>query len=72
MKPNVGTLDRLVRIVVGLLMLSTGLFLLHGAVAAPALVIGSVGLISGLTARCPTYLVLGIDTRRGPSLARGR
>jgi hypothetical protein len=61
MKPNVGNIDRAIRIVVGLLLLSL-VFVLGDMVRWIGL-IGVVPLVTGLTRRCPAYTPFGIDTR---------
>jgi hypothetical protein len=60
MKANVGSIDRLLRIVLGLAMLSA-IFLLDDS----ARWFGLIGLVPLLTATvrvCPLYTVLGIST----------
>jgi hypothetical protein len=57
MKRNVGTVDRVVRIFIGLAAL---LFALTGGSAWGYL--GLVPLITGLTGWCPPYGLLGIST----------
>ena len=60
---NEGPIDRLVRFVLGV-----GLFALAatGLVPAPALylllLVGSIGLVTGVTGFCPTYTLLRIST----------
>lgn len=60
MKRNVGTIDRIVRIVAGL-----GLIGLHlaGALGSWAW-IGALPLATGLAGSCPLYSLLGIGTCR--------
>lgn len=65
-KRNEGILDRILRVVLGLLLLSTGLFLL-GALrgAVPGLVaagLGTLALLTGLTGVCPLYIPFGFST----------
>lgn len=60
MKANVGSIDRMVRVLLGLAMLSA-IFLLDG----PARWLGLIGLVPLLTATvrfCPLYTVLGVST----------
>jgi len=57
---NVGNVDRVIRIVVGLVLLSL-LFVLQGNARWFGL-IGIVLLGTGLTRRCPAYSVLGVNT----------
>lgn len=58
MKTNVGTLDRVLRIVLGVVLL--GLFAM-GSIGAWGL-IGLVPLATGMLGFCPLYRVLGIHT----------
>jgi len=60
MTVNVGNADRIIRIVVGLAILSL-LFLLEGNARWFGL-IGLVPLATGLTRWCPAYSVLGTNT----------
>jgi hypothetical protein len=60
MKANVGSVDRALRIVLGLALLSAVYF-----VAGPARWFGLIGLVPLLTASmsfCPLYTVLGVST----------
>lgn len=61
MRRNVGTVDRTIRIVAGLVLLSL-VFILEGSARWWGLV-GLVPLITGLASRCPLYMPFGIDTR---------
>lgn len=60
MKTNVGTVDRAVRIVAGLVLLSL-MFILEGNAKWWGLV-GLVPLVTGLIGWCALYVPLGIDT----------
>lgn len=76
MTRNVGTLDRLVRFIVGPLMLLVGIAGYLGAIpvaigpvpqALGALVLVVLGVIFTVTAAtrtCPLYLLFGVSTRR--------
>jgi hypothetical protein len=60
MKPNVGTIDRAVRILAGIVLI---------ALAATGTVgwwgwLGVVPLLTGLVGWCPPYALLGISTCR--------
>jgi hypothetical protein len=60
MKLNVGSLDKVLRIVVGLGLLSL-FFVLEGAAKWWGLV-GLVPLGTGLIGFCPLYAILGLNT----------
>lgn len=62
MKTNVGTADRMIRILVGLVLLGL-VFILEGIVRWWGLV-GLLPLATGLVGWCALYVPLGIDTRR--------
>jgi len=55
---NEGTLDRSIRVVIGLALVCAALFGVLGAWAW----IGVVPLVTGFVGWCPLYSVLGIDT----------
>lgn len=63
MKPNVGTVDRVVRIVAGLALLSL-VFVLEGNARWWGLV-GLLPFATGLVGWCAIYALFGIDTRSG-------
>jgi len=60
MNVNVGSADKLVRIIVGVGLLSL-LFLLKGDIRLLGL-IGIVPLTTGLVGYCPLYSMLGLST----------
>ncbi len=57
MKTNVGATDKLIRIVVGVLLIIWGIF-----GSKIWVIIGLIPLITGLIGYCPLYTVLGINT----------
>lgn len=57
MKPNVGNLDRVLRIVAGLTLLGLGYYFQN-----PLGLIGLVPITTGLTRRCPAYYPFGLCT----------
>jgi hypothetical protein len=65
MPRNVGTLDRVARVLVGILILG-----LYGALEPPLRYLTLIGLVplgTGLLGNCPLYRLLGISTRKdGP------
>lgn len=60
MKTNEGTLDRAMRIAVGLLLIALAL---GGAIGSWGW-IGIVPLLTGVIGWCPAYRLIGIDTCR--------
>ena len=62
MKPNIGNVERVVRIVVGIVVLS----LAFVGPRAPWAYLGILPLLSGLVGWCPPYALLGISTVRPP------
>ncbi len=57
MKANVGTIDRVVRIVAGLAVMGAGYYYQSWFGA-----IGLIFVVTGLLAWCPLYLPLGLKT----------
>lgn len=63
MSKNIGNLDRTIRIIVGLVLLSL-------TVVGPRTAWGWIGLVPIITAfagYCPLYKVLGVDTTERPA-----
>lgn len=60
-KTNVGTIDRLVRIIAGLVLLSL-FFLYPDASWRYFALIGIVPLATGLLSTCPLYSLFGLST----------
>ncbi|WP_417580385.1 DUF2892 domain-containing protein [Nitrincola sp.] len=58
MKVNVGSIDKIVRIAVGILLLVLAVM----GMGTPWTWIGIVPLITGLAGRCPAYSLFGINT----------
>jgi hypothetical protein len=67
---DIGTIDRIIRVVVGL-----GVLALYGALEPPEKYLSLLGLIplgTTLTGVCPLYALLGISTCRVPAGPAGR
>jgi len=63
MKPNMGTIDRVIRAIVGIaLIASWPLGLLEGTLAIVLPVMGVVLLVTAMLRWCPPYMLLGINT----------
>ena len=58
MKSNVGGIDKIVRIVAGLVLIALALM----GIGAPWTYIGIVPLLTGLVGWCPAYTLLGVNT----------
>ncbi|WP_226553236.1 YgaP family membrane protein [Celeribacter naphthalenivorans] len=61
LKKNVGGLDRILRIVVGLALI-LGFFLNADASLRWLYLIGIIPLVTGLMSSCPLYSIFGINT----------
>lgn len=59
---NVGTFDRIARIIVGLLLVALYFIYPGGTYSWLYLVIGAVPLVTGLIGTCPLYSLLGMNT----------
>lgn len=65
---NVGGIERPIRIGVGLLAISAGLFAgLSSAMAGTSLVVGAILLLTGAVGFCPLSALFGINTCSPPS-----
>lgn len=60
MRRNVGSVDRTIRVLLGLALL----MLVVAGPKTPWGLIGFVPLLTGIAGNCPLYTVLGIDTQR--------
>jgi len=66
MKPNVGTVDRIIRAIVGIALIAALPFgLLQGTLGIVALVFGVVLVVTAAIRWCPPYMLLGINTGAG-------
>jgi Protein of unknown function (DUF2892) len=62
MRANVGTVDRILRVVVGLVLIALALGLFGPAYQTVWGWIGIIPLATGLVSWCPLYTVLGMST----------
>ena len=62
MKPNEGSIDRAVRIVVGIILFGLGVFFLTGIIQVIVGIVGLVLFVTGVLGFCALYKVLGIST----------
>lgn len=59
---NVGSTDRMIRAIVGIVALILFYTVLTGALKWIALVVGTVMLLTAALGTCPPYALLGINT----------
>ncbi len=64
MKLNEGTIDRVIRGVVGVILLGLGIFALHGWLAIVIDVLGAILLVTGVVGFCPLYTLFGLNTAK--------
>ncbi|MCK9259746.1 MAG: DUF2892 domain-containing protein [Azoarcus sp.] len=58
MKSNVGGMDKIIRIIAGVVLLALAFM----GIGAPWTYIGIVPLVTGLMGWCPAYTLLGMNT----------
>jgi len=61
---NESSLDKNIRLGVGVVALLLGIFAFTGALQIVALIIGALGIFTGLTGFCLIYKLLGIKTNK--------
>lgn len=65
MKTNESGLDRLVRVVIGVILLGLFAFgVVSGTLGVIFVVVGAVALITGVVGFCPLYSLLKIQTKK--------
>ncbi|MDO9082395.1 MAG: DUF2892 domain-containing protein [Humidesulfovibrio sp.] len=62
MEVNVGGLDKILRIIVGIVLLSLVFILKDGGALWLWGLIGIVPLATGLLSRCPLYTIIGVNS----------
>ena len=62
LKTNEGKTDRMIRVVLGVILLGLSVFSLTGITQIVVGVIGAVALITGIIGFCGLYKILGIST----------
>jgi hypothetical protein len=61
---NEAVWDRVVRILMGIVLLYAGWSLWSGTLGIVALVIGAVAFVTGLAGRCPVYALFQCSTKK--------
>jgi hypothetical protein len=64
MKANLGSWDRLIRVVVGIVLLAPGIVVFGGLLKWISIALGLILLVTSVAAICPLYVPFGIDTRK--------
>ena len=64
MKTNEGTIDRVVRLVLGVALLAVALLVLDGVVAVVVGVVAFVPILTGASGYCPLYAVAHLHTNK--------
>lgn len=67
MRPNEGMIDRMLRVIVGLAVLSQ----VFVGLQTPWAWLGAIPLLTGIVGFCPAYALLGIDTTGRKRLPTG-
>lgn len=62
---NEGTIDRVSRSIVGVILITFGLTLASGIAKPVSLFMGASTIISAILGWCPLYIPFGIDTCKG-------
>lgn len=64
MKSNVGIIDRVLRVLAGIVLLVVGFAVLNGTAGLVVGVIGLIPLATGLIGWCPLYNLFNLRTRK--------
>ncbi len=67
MKPNEGSTDRIIRLILGVVLIIIGWALLgNNALGIILDIIGVILIVTGITGFCVLYKVLGMNTLKAP------
>lgn len=66
-KQNVGSLDRVLRVSAGIILMFLSSLIVKGTTGTALTILSVPLLISGITSVCPAYALLGISTKRETS-----
>jgi len=77
MAKNEGTIDRIARIVIGVVLVVVGLMVASKVAMVILLILGAIALVTGVIGWCGLYALLGISTTKaapaaGESAATGK
>ena len=68
-KKNLGTLDRTLRVTLGVALITYGIFSM-GTMGYILAVIGALPLVTGLVGNCPVYSIFKFNTFKTPHFAK--
>ena len=63
-RQNVGMMDRMLRICIGIVLIVLAVLLVKGTVGTILMILSIPLLVSGIIGFCPSYVLLGISTKR--------
>lgn len=66
-KQNVGMLDRMLRVCFGIALIALGILFVKGIIGTVLMILSISLLVSGIAGFCPSYVLLGISTKRESS-----
>jgi hypothetical protein len=58
-KKNVGKVDRIIRVVVGIILVGNVFYALHNPIGW----VGVILIVTGIVGTCPLYSIIGFNTR---------
>lgn len=64
MKVNEGTIDRVVRVVLAVVLVAAGFFGTRGVWSIVLYVLAAIMLVTGAVGTCPLYMPFGINTAK--------
>ncbi len=67
---NEASWDRVIRVLLGILLILVGQIWIEGAWRWALTVIGLIPLLTGLVGFCPLYAIFGLSTRRSNTASR--
>ena len=59
-KNNVGKIDRVIRLVVGIILIGNVFYALHHPIGW----VGIILIVTGIAGKCPLYSILGLNTKK--------
>ena len=63
MNKNEGTIDRVLRVILGIVLLYVGFFVMSGTWGTLVGLVGFIPLLTGALGWCPLYGVFGLNTK---------